>query len=81
MNPIPLRDKVVVRLLPQAQRSSLLVTPETQTPIRQATCLAVGPDASEITVGGTYLVNILTGQSFADDTLVLPKASLVAELT
>ena len=76
----PLRDKVLVRLMPLAQRSKLIATPDRETPIRRAECVAVGPDAipKGVCVGVKYLVNILAGQEVGD-LLLVPYHSLVAE--
>ena len=76
--PVPLRDNVLVTILPKAQRSSVLVTPERETPIRRARIEAVGPDAP-FAVGTLVLVNILAGQQFGEEMMVLPKSSIVAE--
>lgn len=76
----PLRDKVLVRLLPLNERSSILEVPDKPTPIRRAVCEAVGPDAipKGIAVGVLYLVNVLNGQEVGDQ-LLLPYQSIVAE--
>jgi co-chaperonin GroES (HSP10) len=67
----PQRDKVVVRVLPEQVAHGVILRAPTETPIRRAEVVAVGPDA-RVEVGGTYLVNILSGQQFGDDLLLLP---------
>lgn len=68
---VPQRDKVVVRLIPETQVHGAILRAPTETPIRRAEVVAVGPDA-RVEVGRIYLVNILSGQQFGDDLLLLP---------
>lgn len=68
---VPQRNKVVVRVLPETQAHGAIYRAPTETPIRRAEVVAVGPDA-RVEVGHTYLVNILSGQQFGDDLLLLP---------
>ena len=78
----PLADKIRVEILPQQERSSVLVTMSRETPLRRCKITALGPDACRRTpleVGQLVLCNILAGQSFGDET-ILPAASVVALL-
>lgn len=70
----PVRDKVVVTVLPLPEVSNLVHRPQTDTPIRRVRVEHCGPDA-EVEVGKVYLANILSGQRFAEDQVVLPSKS------
>lgn len=76
----PLRDKILVEVLPQAQRSTLLQVPDRDTPVRRAVVKAIGPDVRQerTKIGATVLVNILAGQIFADEQFILPETSILA---
>lgn len=68
---VPQRNKVVVRLLPETTTHGTIYRAPSETPIRRAEVVSVGPDA-QVEVGHTYLVNILSGQQVGDDLLLLP---------
>ena len=76
---LPLADKIRVEILPQQERSALLVTMARETPLRRCRITAVGPDAGEFQVDQVVLCSILAGQTFGDET-ILPKKSVVALL-
>ncbi len=68
----PLRDKALVRVLPMPETTGLIHRAPTETPLRRVEVLAVGPDAKELAVGGTYLAILSAGQQFMDDQVLLP---------
>lgn len=75
----PLRDKVLVTLekSPEAHRG--IVRPDSETPIRRVRMVALGENVEGIEVGKLYLANVLMGQMFGDEQIVLPAKSLLAE--
>jgi len=77
--PSPLRDKICVEVLPQTERSSVLVTLTRETPVRRCKVLGVGPDADQGLLGKTVLCNILSAQSFGEH-LVSPENAVIAVL-
>ena len=83
----PLRDKVLLSVLPTPQKSALIIAPEQETVIRWAKRLAIGPDATErfasddqVQIGQTVLVNLMSAQQFGDDYIV-PVGALLATRT
>lgn len=80
----PIRDKIRVEVLPQAERSKVLHTIERETPLRRCRIEALGPDANarkspKLSVGQIILCNILSGQAF-DASLIVPASAVVATL-
>jgi len=75
----PLRDKVVVRLVVSAKETSGgIVRPDSLTNIRRVECVAIGPDCHSAEVGEQYLANVITGQEFGEEHIVLPEKALLA---
>lgn len=76
----PIGDKLRVKVLPQSERSEVLVTFSRETPLRRCVVEALGPDACQsvdFKVGQTVLANILAAQSFGDS-LIIPAKAIVA---
>jgi co-chaperonin GroES (HSP10) len=81
---IPIGDKLRVEVLPQEERSKILVTASRETPLRRCRITALGPDANQkkspkLSVGMVVLCNILTAQQFGEE-LILPSNAVVATM-
>ena len=75
----PLRNNVLVRLRPVAEKTGLIVRVSRFEAARKADVLAVGPECRDLVVGLGVLVNPLVGQLVGDD-LLQPESSVLAIL-
>ena len=75
----PLRDNVLVRLRPIAEKTGSLYRVSRFESARRADVLAVGPEVRDIAVGMIVLVSPLIGQQIGDD-LIQPESSVYAVL-
>ncbi len=73
----PMRDWVLVRLRPVADKTGLIHRVVHFEASRWADVLAVGPEVRDVAVGMVVLVNPLIGQIIQDDLLV-PEPSIMA---
>ena len=73
----PLSHFITVSLLPSARASSVILTPETDSPMRWATIEAIGPLVRDLQVKQEALVSTHQGTYFGD-TLLLPAGSVLA---
>lgn len=73
----PMRDMVVVRLLPERERSGpVVVIRQARAAVREAEILGRGPECWDLAVGQRVLVNLLTMTQVGDCYLV-PEPSVL----
>ena len=75
----PMRNNVLVRLRPIAEKTGSLYRVSRFESARRADVLAVGPEVRDIAVGMIVLVSPLIGQQIGDD-LIQPESSVYAVL-
>ena len=75
----PLRDNVLVRLRPIAEKTGSIIRVVHYEASRRADVLAVGPECRDLKVGQGVLVNPLIGSQVGDD-LIQPESSVYAIL-
>ena len=76
---IPLGDLVVVELLPEPPRSSLLVVITSPSRSQLAKIVAIGPEVRDVQVGERVLVSRLAGQDVGDK-VILQERSVLAHV-
>ena len=79
MNLQPLGARVLVELLPEQARSSVLVVFAAPSRAQPAKIVAIGPEVRDCKVGDRVLVSRLAGQEVGDKVL-MPEASVLAFL-
>lgn len=75
----PLGNKIRVEVLPQSERSKVILTMDRETPLRRCRVEAIGPDVTQVRAGQVVLCNLLAGQRFGEQ-VILPQQSVVATL-
>ena len=73
----PLHDYVLVELLPEPPRSTVLIVFAEPNRAQPATVVAVGPEVRDVKVGDQVLVSRLAGQA-VHDKVVLRERSVLA---
>lgn len=69
----PLRDFVVLRLLPPHQNGGKLVVIATEKAVREGEVISVGPEVRDVSVGQRILVNRLAASQVGEFHLVSEK--------
>ena len=79
MNLVPMRDYLLVRLLPEPPKSERLIVFSSPARAQPAEIVAVGPEVRDLTPGLKVLISRLAGQDVGDKVL-LQEASVLATL-
>lgn len=78
MKIIPLKDKILVALLPVERASATLDVIQDPGDTRWATVLELGPEAFKVSKGDEVLIRESFGHAIGEDRLVIPEDAVVA---